>query len=122
MKVGEIMELLVSLLPMVVLFAVMYFLMIRPQKKQADKKRQMIDAMKRGDGVVTIGGLHGIIDEVNQANRTVVLDCEGIYLTFELSAIATVKESTPTNETTVQDLQADDEYIDSDDFAEEGTN
>lgn len=120
MKVGEIMELIVSLLPMIVLFAVMYFLMIRPQKKQADTKRQMMEAMKRGDGVVTIGGLHGIIDEVNQANRTVVLDCEGIYLTFELSAIATVKASTPT--TTVEDLQADVEYTDSDDLVEEGTN
>lgn len=116
------MELLVSLLPMIVLFAVMYFLMIRPQKKQANVKREMLDAMKRGDGVVTIGGLHGIIDEVNEANRTVVLDCEGIYLTFEKSAVATVKASTPTNETTVEDLQAADEYTDSDEFVEEGSN
>ena len=116
------MELIVSLLPMIVLFAVMYFLMIRPQKKQADKKRQMLEAIKRGDGVVTIGGLHGIVDEVNTANRTVIIDCEGIYLTFEQSAIATVKASTPTTETTVEDLQADEEYTDSDEFVEEGTN
>lgn len=116
------MELLVSLLPMIVLFAVMYFLMIRPQKKQANVKREMLDAMKRGDGVVTIGGLHGIIDEVNEANRTVILDCEGIYLTFEKSAVATVKASTPTTETTVEDLQAAEEYTDSDEFAEEGSN
>lgn len=122
MKVGEMMELLVSLLPMIVLFAVMYFLMIRPQKKQANVKREMLDAMKRGDGVVTIGGLHGIIDEVNEANRTVILDCEGIYLTFEKSAVATVKASTPTTETTVEDLQAAEEYTDSDEFAEEGSN
>lgn len=116
------MELLVSLLPMIVLFAVMYFLMIRPQKKQANAKREMLDAMKRGDGVVTIGGLHGIIDEVNEANRTVVLDCEGIYLTFEKSAIATIKASTPVNETTVEDLSADDEYTDSEELAEAESN
>ncbi|MRI80657.1 preprotein translocase subunit YajC [Aerococcaceae bacterium DSM 109653] len=112
------MDLILSLLPMIVLFAVMYFLMIRPQKKQADKKREMLDAMKRGDGVVTIGGLHGIIDEVNHADRTVVLDCEGIYLTFELSAIASVKVSTPTSEETIEVLEED--YANSDELAEEG--
>ncbi|MCR8968722.1 preprotein translocase subunit YajC [Facklamia sp. 7083-14-GEN3] len=90
-----------AFLPMIIMFALFYFMLIRPQKKAADQKRQMIEAMQAGDGVVTIGGLHGIVDEVKQQEGLVVLDCEGIYLTFELSAVANVLKSAGSNEQTV---------------------
>lgn len=67
-------------------------MLIRPQKKQAQKKQEMLNDMKPGDAVVTIGGLHGVVDEVSQSSQTVVLDCEGVYLTFTLGAIATVTQ------------------------------
>lgn len=104
LKVGESVEFIISLLPMAVLFGVMYFLLIRPQKKVADKKKEMISAIKPGDHVVTIGGLHGIIEEVNNIEGIVVLDCEGVYLTFELAAVSTVKESVAGNGTAVDAL------------------
>lgn len=47
--------------------------------------------MKVGDSVVTIGGLHGVISEINNNDKTVTLDCEGIYLVFDRSSIRTVK-------------------------------
>lgn len=108
---------LINLIPFVIIFGAMYFLMIRPQKKQADKKKTMLDNMQPGNHAVTIGGLHGIVDEVNKAQKTVVLDCEGVYLTFEISAISTVKEgvATPTPvETEVVDAEVveDDVYED----------
>lgn len=85
------------------LFGAMYFLMIRPQKKQAAKTQNMLNEMKPGDHVVTIGGLHGVIDEVNTSDNTIVLDCEGIFLTFERRAIARIKQSAPvTSEPTVE--------------------
>ena len=87
------MEFILSFMPFIVLFAVMYFMLIRPQKKQAQKKQEMLNDMKPGDAVVTIGGLHGVVDEVSQSSQTVVLDCEGVYLTFTLGAIATVTQS-----------------------------
>lgn len=68
----------------------MYFLLIRPQKKQQEQVKNMLDSMAEGDSVVTIGGLHGIVDEVNETNKTVVLDCEGIYLTFDRRAVARI--------------------------------
>lgn len=71
----------------------MYFMMIRPQKKAQQKQQNMLDSVKRGDAVVTIGGLHGVIDEVRDAEKEVVLDCEGIFLTFERRAIARVISS-----------------------------
>lgn len=86
------MEFIVSLLPLIVMMGIMYFLMIRPQKQQAVAKQNMLDNMKPGDSVITIGGLHGIVDEVSQSSNTVVIDCEGVYLTFNLNAIATVKQ------------------------------
>ena len=86
------MDLLVSVLPFVLIMGVMYFFMIRPQQRQAQEKQHMLHALKKGDAIVTIGGLHGVVEEVDLANRLVVLDCEGIYLTYELSAVATVKQ------------------------------
>ncbi len=75
----------------VVLFALMYFLMIRPQRKQEQKRREQLSKVKVGDQVVTIGRLHGVVDEVNEAEKTVTLDCDGIYLVFDLSAVAQIK-------------------------------
>lgn len=89
------MEGLFSLLPMLLIFALMYFMLIKPQKKAAETKAKMLEAIKPGDGVVTIGGLHGVVDEVDRQAGIVVLDCEGIFLTFELHAIANVKSSAP---------------------------
>lgn len=86
------MEFILSFMPFIVLFGVMYFMLIRPQKKQAQKKQDMLSNMQPGDSVVTIGGLHGVVDEVSQSSQTVVLDCEGVYLTFTMSAIATITQ------------------------------
>lgn len=46
-----------SLLPLVVLFAIFYFLVIRPQQKQAKTHKQMLDSLQRGDKIITNGGL-----------------------------------------------------------------
>ena len=86
------MELLQAFLPFIVLMGIMYFLMIRPQKKQQETKLNMLNNLKPGDHIITIGGLHGVIDEVNHTKGIAVIDCEGVYLTFNLPAIAQVVE------------------------------
>lgn len=78
------------ILMIVILFAFMYFGMMRPQKKQQQKRTAMLDSMKKGDKVVTIGGLHAVIDSLDKEAGTVDLDVDGVYLTFNLSAIRTV--------------------------------
>ena len=95
---------IVALLPMLVMFVLFYFMLIRPQKKATEQKKLMLENIQKGDGVVTIGGLHGIVDEVDHENRLVVLDCEGIFLTYELNAIANVKQSAGMASTEVEDL------------------
>lgn len=84
------MELLQAFLPFIVLMGIMYFLMIRPQKKQQETKLNMLNNLKPGDHIITIGGLHGVVDEVNHTKGIAVIDCEGVYLTFNLPAIAQV--------------------------------
>ncbi|WP_409021441.1 preprotein translocase subunit YajC [Dellaglioa sp. P0083] len=79
-----------SILMIVALFVLMYFMMIRPQKKQQQKQQDMMNQLKPGDAVVTIGRLHGVIDSFDEEAKTVTLDCDGIFLTFERSAIARV--------------------------------
>lgn len=79
-----------SILFIVVMFAFLYFFMIRPQKKQQQQHQQMLNKIKRGDKVTTIGRLHGVVDEVNETEKTVTLDCDGIYLVFDLNAIAKI--------------------------------
>ena len=65
----------------------MYFGMVRPQKKQQQKRQEMLNQLKKGDPIITIGGLHGVIDSIDQQAGTVVIDSDGIYLTFNLSAV-----------------------------------
>jgi preprotein translocase subunit YajC len=56
-----------SFLPLIVIFVLFYFMLIRPQMKQAKDQRKMIDALQKGDEVVTAGGLAGRITKVGEA-------------------------------------------------------
>ena len=73
----------------IVLIGFTYFGMIRPQKKQQQQRLQMMDKLKKGDEVILVDGLHGKIDKIN-SDKTVVIDADGIYLTFERMAIRRV--------------------------------
>ena len=78
---------------MIIMFVVMgglIFYMSRTQKKQAEKRMESLNKLQKGYEVITIGGLYGTVDEVDTDKRTVVLDVDGVYLTFELTAIKTV--------------------------------
>lgn len=76
-------------LPMLVMFVAllgMWFFMSRTQKKQQQERQNLLDSMKAGDEVVTIGGLHGVVSEIDETNRTVVLDCEAYLFRIRSSS------------------------------------
>lgn len=73
----------------VVLVGMTYFQM-RTQKKQVQQRMESLNKLQKGYEVITIGGLYGTVDEVDTDKKTVVLDVDGVYLTFELTAIKTV--------------------------------
>jgi len=77
------------LIMLVGMFALMFF-MQRSQKKQAQKRMESLNKLQKGYEVITIGGLYGTVDEVDTEKQTIVLDVDGVYLTFELAAIKTV--------------------------------
>jgi preprotein translocase subunit YajC len=65
---------LVSILPLVLIFVVFYFLLIRPQQQKMKTHRSMIDAIKRGDKVVTSGGIVGQVIKVEEGKNTAIVE------------------------------------------------
>ena len=80
---------LISFLPFVAIIAIFYFFMIRPQRKKQKETQRMLDQLKKGDRVVTIGGVHGVIQTVREKTVIVKVD-ENCKLEFSRTAIASV--------------------------------
>ncbi len=79
-----------TLVPLLVIFAIFYFLMIRPQQKQQKKHREMLSALKKGDRVVTRGGMMGTIHAVDETTITLEV-ADNIRVRFSRDAIAGVE-------------------------------
>ena len=76
-------------LPLILIFVIMYFFMIRPQNKERKETEKKIAALKKGDRVVTIGGIHGTV--VTPKEKTIVIKVDdNCKLEFNRTAIATV--------------------------------
>ena len=78
-----------TFLPLVAIIAIFYFLILRPQKKRQQESQKMLSALRKGDRVVTIGGVHGIIQSVREATVIVKVD-ENVKLEFNRNAISAV--------------------------------
>jgi preprotein translocase subunit YajC len=85
------MESLMSFAPLVLIFIVFYFLMIRPQQKKAKAHQALVRAAKRGDRIVTSGGLLGVITKANEADNDVEVEiAQGVKVRVVRSAISDV--------------------------------
>ncbi len=80
------MEALNSLFPFILIFVIFYFLLIRPQRQQQKKLQEQQSAMKAGDKVVTAGGIHGIVREVDEKTAKVEVSA-GVLIKFEKASI-----------------------------------
>ena len=80
---------LMSFLPLIVIFIIFYFLLIRPQMKRAKEHKQLVSALSNGDEVVTNGGLLGRITNVGESFVTVEL-AENVKIKVQRHAIANV--------------------------------
>ena len=63
-----------TFVPLILIFVVFYFLMIRPQRKKQQEHRQLIDELKRGDRVVTAGGIYGAIESISEDSVTIKVE------------------------------------------------
>ena len=75
---------------MAAIFAVFYFLLIRPQKKKETARKQMIEELKKGDNIVTVGGLYGKVVSVDEASVLAQVD-EGTKVRIDKSAISALR-------------------------------
>lgn len=75
-------------LPMILIFAVAYFFMIRPQMKRQKDEKRFAAELKRGDRVITKSGLHGKVLELNDKDHSCVLETMAGKLKFDRSAIS----------------------------------
>jgi preprotein translocase subunit YajC len=76
--------------------AITYFLLLRPQRQQEQKRKAMIDALKKNDKVVTSGGIYGTVTSVDPGSDRVVLridDEKGVKVTLARSSVARVVEA-----------------------------
>ncbi len=92
-----------SMLPIFLIMIVFYFLMMRPQQKREAKKRQMISNLKKGDQIVTLGGIIGIVHKVLNNNEISLEIAEGVRIRVLKTSIGDVLEkskSTDKQETT----------------------
>ena len=94
---------MMSILMLVVLFAVFYFLLIRPQQKRVKEHKAMTETLKKGDKVITTGGIHGKI--ISLEATTAIIESESYKLKIERSAISS-ELSAPLNKVAHTELHA----------------
>ncbi|MBP7401352.1 MAG: preprotein translocase subunit YajC [Clostridia bacterium] len=85
-------SLLTLVVPLVLMFGLMYLIIIRPQKKKEKDLKKQIDAMVVGDSVVTIGGLVGKIVNIKDDEVTISTSVANTLVTFKKSAISTIRK------------------------------
>ena len=83
---------IVSLMPIIFIFAIFYFMLIRPQQKKQKDHERMITELKKNDEVVTNGGIHGTVANVKDGTLTLKID-DNVKVEINKSAIAYVKKS-----------------------------
>ena len=75
------------LMPMILIFAIFYMLVFRPQKKEQQDKKKMRDTLKKNDQIVTVGGVHGTVVLVKEGTVVIRVD-DNVKIEFDKEAIA----------------------------------
>ncbi len=84
-------DMFISLLPFVLIFVIMYFLIIRPQRQQAKKREEMLKAIRRGDTIVTGGGIVGKVTKVIDDHELEVQLAESVKVRVQRSLVFDVR-------------------------------
>ncbi|MCK9431522.1 MAG: preprotein translocase subunit YajC [Candidatus Omnitrophica bacterium] len=83
---------IVQLLPLALIFAIFYFLIIRPQKQKEKEHQKMLSALNKNDEVVTMAGIHGTIVNLKEKTLTLRVD-ENVKIEIDRSSVAYVKKT-----------------------------
>ncbi len=100
MTAGQgIVYMLLQMSPILIMVVLMYFLMIRPERKRKKKEKAMLDALKRGDRICTIGGIYGTIMDIKDDTITLAVGRDNLSMVVARWAIRSVEDVTIENET-----------------------
>ena len=88
------MEAFAQFVPLILIFAIMYFLLIRPQQRKLKDHKKMVESLRRGDMIVTQGGLIGKVTKVEEDNELEVELSEGVKVRVVQSTVAQVLSKT----------------------------
>ena len=103
---------LMSVVPFVLIIAIFYFFIIRPQNKKQKETQKMIDALKKGDKVVTIGGIHGVVTSTKE--KTVILKVDdNVKIEVNRSAVAGVEKESASSKSEKKADESKEESSDS---------
>ncbi|MBE6446990.1 MAG: preprotein translocase subunit YajC [Alphaproteobacteria bacterium] len=95
-----------SLLPICLVMLVFYFLMIRPQQKRENQKKSMLSALKKGDKIVTLGGIIGTVHKVTNQSEISLEISEGVRIRILKTSIGDVLDkNSPLNKEESVDIQ-----------------
>ena len=83
---------LIQLIPFLFIFVIFYFLVIKPQKDKAKQQRKTIDALKKNDEIVTIGGIHATVINVKEKTLVVRID-DNAKIEIDKSAVGRVEKT-----------------------------
>lgn len=97
-EMSPVAALMQLLLPMVAMLAIFYFLLIRPQRKKDKKVKEMLNALKPGDRVTTIGGIYGTITSIKDDTVTLSVGAQRTEMVFARWGIRQVEEVTVEND------------------------
>jgi|TARA_B110000305_G_C19461857_1_gene655027 preprotein translocase subunit YajC len=91
---GYLMSQIQQFVPLILIFAIMYFLLIRPQQKKAKEHTNMVSNLRRGDNIITQGGIVGKVAKVKEDGEIEVEIAEGVKVRVIKSTVATVISKT----------------------------
>lgn len=84
---GDMMAMINAIWPFILMGGIFYFMLWRPQKKEQQKRQNMLESLKKGDKIITIGGMYGTITNISEKKVTVEV-AENVEINFVRSAIS----------------------------------
>lgn len=83
---------LVSFLPLLLIIVIMYLLILRPQAKKQKERQKMLDAIRKGDEVITAGGIHGKVVGLKDEDKVLIVKVDdNVKLTVDRTAVSSIK-------------------------------
>ena len=95
---SQIIAMVIQLLPMILIFVIFYFLLIRPQRKKDKEAKKMLDSLKVGDRICTIGGIYGTIVRIKDEVLTIEVGEQKTQMMIARWAVRNVEQLSVTND------------------------